>query len=183
MHHKIPEKAKRVITSFLQRTDADAKAPEADAYEFQSEGVVTLFEDLEHKMADEKSKVEQDEANRQHAYRMLMQDLQNRSDRTAEQRDEDIALKGEKERRLAEARGEKSDTEATLAEDEKYLKELKAMCKQKTAEFEARQELRQGELAAIGQAIEIMQSKVAFVDMPHRKWGAAASFVQVRSSE
>merc|ERR550514_175828 len=168
MHHKIPEKAKRVITSFLQREDA--AAPEADAYEFQSEGVVTMFEDLEHKMADEKAAVERDEANRQHAYRMLMQDLQNRMDRT------------EKERRLAEAQGEKADTESALAEDEKYLKELKEMCRQKTAEFEARQELRQGELQAIGKAVEIMKSKVALVDTkPQRRWGAS-SFVQFRAS-
>merc|ERR550514_2049750 len=177
MHHKIPEKAKRVITSFLQREDATA--PEADAYEFQSEGVVTMFEDLEHKMADEKAAVERDEANRQHAYRMLMQDLQNRMDRTEEERQSDIALKAEKERRLAEAQGEKADTESALAEDEKYLKELKEMCRQKTAEFEARQELRQGELQAIGKAIEIMQSKVALVDTKPKRW---ASLVQLRSS-
>merc|ERR1719378_694723 len=99
-------------------------------------------------------------------------------DRTAEEREEDIALKAEKERQLAEAKGEKADTEATLAEDEKYLKELKEMCRQKTAEFEARQELRQGELQAIGKAVEIMQSKVALVQVPTVK--RATSLVQLR---
>jgi len=57
---------------------------------------------------------------------------------------------------LADARGEKADTEATLAEDEKYLAELREMCRTKTAEFESRQELRQGELDAIGKAVEIL---------------------------
>merc|ERR1719487_442861 len=100
-NQRLPAKAKQMVTSFLQRSDATA--PEADAYEFQSEGVVTLFEDMEGKMAGEKAKIEWDEANRQHAYRMLMQDLQNRMDNTAAQREEDIGLKAEKERRLAEA--------------------------------------------------------------------------------
>merc|ERR1719408_943543 len=175
-NQRLPVKAKQVITNFLQRSDA--AAPEADAYEFQSEGVVTMFEDLEHKMADEKPAVERDEANRQHAYRMLMQDLQNRMDRTEEERQADIALKAEKSRRLAEAQGEKADTEAALAEDEKYLKELKEMCRQKTAEFEARQELRQGELEAIAKAIDIMKSKVALIDVTPVKT-QAVSFVQV----
>merc|ERR1719265_713003 len=89
-----------VIASFLEK-DHDVQlmqeeGPQADAYEFQSEGVVTLFTDLEHKMANEKSDVEKDEANRQHAYRMLMQDLQNRMARTQEERDADIAEKAAK---------------------------------------------------------------------------------------
>ena len=54
------------------------------------------------------------------------------------------------------AKGEKADTEATLAEDEKYLAELRQMCKTKTEEFESRQGLRQGELDAIGKAVEIL---------------------------
>merc|ERR1719265_1273005 len=179
MHNKrIPQKAKKLVTAFLQRDTQEG--PQADAYAFQSDGVVDMFENLEGDMEKEKSDVERDEANRIHAYKMLMQDLQNRMDRTAEEREEDIALKADKERQLAESQGEKADTEATLAEDEKYLNELREMCKQKTAEFEARQELRQGELQAIGQAIEIMQSKVAFVDAkPKRRW---ASLVQLRSS-
>merc|ERR1719274_249270 len=98
-------------------------------------------------------------------------------DRTEEERQADIALKAEKERRLAEATGEKADTEAALEYDEKYLKELKEMCRQKTAEFEARQELRQGELEAIAKAIEIMKSKVALVDAAPAK--RAMSLVQV----
>merc|ERR1719487_216312 len=140
-----------------------------------------MFEDLEHKMAEEKSDTEREEANRQHAYKMLMQDLENRLQRTTEEREEDIKQKAAKVQALADAKGEKADTEAALAEDEKYLKELKEMCRQKTAEFEARQELRQGELQAIGKAVEIMQSKVALVDTkPQRRWGA--SFVQFRAS-
>merc|ERR1719197_301178 len=94
--------------------------------------------------------------NQKHSYDMLMQDLQNRLENTKDQRDRDIVEKAQKEQQLADAKGEKADTEATLAEDEKYLAELREMCRTKTAEFESRQELRQGELDAIGKAVEIL---------------------------
>merc|ERR1719326_825576 len=115
-----------------------------------------MFDDLEHKMADERSDGQKTEMNQKHSYDMLMQDLQNRLDRTKDERERDIAEKAKKEQALADAKGEKADTEATLAEDEKYLAELREMCRTKTAEFESRQELRQGELDAIGKAVEIL---------------------------
>merc|ERR1719409_2364242 len=147
----VPEKAKRLIQSYLQTS-----APEADAYEFQSEGVIQMFDDLEHKMADERSDGQETEMNQKHSYDMLMQDLVNRLDRTKDERERDAAEKAKKQQALADAKGEKADTEATLAEDEKYLAELRQMCKTKTEEFESRQELRQGELDAIAKAVEVL---------------------------
>merc|ERR1719316_2040494 len=162
MHKKyVPEKAKRVIGSFLQRDpevllQSEAGAPEADAYEFQSGAVTEMFSDLEHKMADERADGQKTEMNQKHSYDMLMQDLVNRLDRTKDERAKDIALKAKKTQQLADAQGEKADTEAALAEDQKYLQELKEMCHQKTQEYEARQELRQGEQDAIAKAVEIL---------------------------
>merc|ERR1719390_771 len=157
----VPEKAKRVIGSFLQKDpevmlQSQLGAPQADAYEFQSEGVIQMFDDLEHKMADERSDGQKTEMNEKHAYDILMQDFNNRLERTKDERARDQAEKAAKEQALADAKGEKADTEATLAEDEKYLAELRQMCKTKTAEFEARQELRQGEQDAIAKAVEIL---------------------------
>merc|ERR1719456_2050778 len=147
----VPEKAKRLIQSYLQ-----LDAPEADAYEFQSEGVINMFDDLEHKMADERSDGQKTEMSEKHSYDMLMADLTNRLDRTKSEREKDIAEKAKKEQQLADAQGEKADTEQALAEDKKYLKELKQMCHTKTQEYEARQELRAGEQEAIAKAVEIL---------------------------
>merc|ERR1719456_140483 len=173
------EKARRMIQSFLQ-----LDAPEADAYEFQSEGVINMFDDLEHKMADERSDGQKTEMSEKHSYDMLMADLTNRLDRTKSERAKDIAEKAKKEQQLADAQGEKADTEAALAEDEKYLKELKQMCHTKTQEYESRQELRAGEQEAIGKAVEILSGDAVS--------GAAAkhlpalvqksSFAQLRSN-
>merc|ERR1719473_425688 len=133
-----------------------AGAPEAAQYEFQSQGVVDMFSDLENKMADERSDGQKTEANQKHSYMMMMQDLTNRLDRTKDERAKDIALKAKKEQQLADAQGDKADTEAAKAEDEKYLQELRDMCHTKTMEYNARQELRQGEQEAIGKAVEIL---------------------------
>merc|ERR1719379_3238822 len=102
-----------MVESFLQ-----AGAPEAASYEFQSQGVVDMFSDLENKMADERSDGQKTEANQKHSYMMMMQDLTNRLDRTKDERAKDIALKAKKEQQLADAQGDKADTEAAKAQDE-----------------------------------------------------------------
>merc|ERR1719420_2788688 len=65
----------------------------------------------------------------------------------------------EKAQRLkdaAEDKGDLTDTQAALAEDEKFLSDLNAECEQKSFDFQARQTVRAGEIEAIGKAIEIM---------------------------
>merc|ERR1719313_1486833 len=84
----------------------------------------------------------------------------------------------------AEAEGSLADTKASLAEDEKFLKDLDSECKTKTFDYEQRQIVRAGEIEAIGKAIEIMSgdavaaanAKTLFVQKK------AASLVQLRSS-
>jgi len=178
----VPDSAKKEITAFLQQR-VQTGAPAADAYEFQSGGVIDMFSDLEVKMEGEKSDAQKVEMNRKHAYMMLMQDLENRLQNTKDQRERDIVEKAQKEQQLADAQGEKSNTEATLAEDEKYLAELRQMCKTKTAEYEQRQETRQGELDAIAKATEILAGGgVTLLSQKHAVTKAATSFAQVRAS-
>merc|ERR1719401_1439404 len=70
----IPIDAKRTIDLFLtQNDDALAvTAPEANAYEFQSSGVVEMLEKLLDKFIDERTVLEKEEMNSKHAYDMLM---------------------------------------------------------------------------------------------------------------
>merc|ERR1719375_1305231 len=56
----------------------------------------------------------------------------------------------------AQAKGDKGDTEASLAEDTKFASDLDTECKTKSFDFEQRQIVRQGEIDAIDKAIEIM---------------------------
>merc|ERR1719456_1306930 len=75
----IPASAKKTINLFLQQGESDeglaVSAPEANAYEFQSSGVVEMLEKLLDKFIDERTTLEKEEMNSKHAYDMLMQDL------------------------------------------------------------------------------------------------------------
>merc|ERR1719326_2622681 len=72
----IPADAKKVIDVFLQNVEPEGlavSAPEANAYEFQSSGVVEMLEKLLDKFIDERTTLEKEEMNSKHAYDMLMQ--------------------------------------------------------------------------------------------------------------
>merc|ERR1719473_2121843 len=60
-----------------------------------------------------------------------------------------------------EAKGTLEMTSAELAEDEKYLQDLGSQCRAKAEAFEARQKMREEEIAAIAEAIGIIKEKVS----------------------
>merc|ERR1719506_1955577 len=67
----IPDEAKRAIDAFIsQDPDAglDVAAPEANAYEFQSHGIIEMLEKLLDKFIDERTTLEKEEMNSRHAF-------------------------------------------------------------------------------------------------------------------
>merc|ERR1719262_1456322 len=85
----------------------------------------------------------------------------------------------------AAQKGDLADTSAALAEDEKFLHDLNAECEQKSFDYQARQTVRQGEIEAIGKAIEIMSSGTVTDAGDKHLPGLvqkAVSLVQLRSS-
>jgi len=158
----IPEHAKRVLNSFLSTVEEDdslaVSAPEANAYEFQSHGVVEMLEKLLDKFIDERGTLEKEEMNSKHAYDMLMQDLTAQTEQATTDRGNKAENKAKTLQAKADATGELQDTTTTKAEDEKYLSELTATCGTKASDFESRQQLRAEEITAIEKAIEILSS-------------------------
>jgi len=188
----IPESAKRTINAFLSTVE-DAEelseaAPEANAYEFQSHGVIEMLEKLLDKFVDEKGTLEKEEMNSKHAYDMLMQDLGAQID----QAESDVTSKKETKAKTlqakADATGDLQDTSSTKAVDEKYLSDLSSTCSTKASDFESRQELRSGEIQAIEKAIEILGSGAVsgnadkyLPSLIDKRWGYA-SLAQLRAS-
>merc|ERR1719191_2626787 len=58
--------------------------------------------------------------------------------------------------KLAQAKSEKEDTEASLGADKKFLMDLKLKCSSTDSEWEERQKLRQEEISAVSKAIAIL---------------------------
>jgi len=161
----IPAEAKRTIDAFLAQDPEEASAeglavsaPEANAYEFQSHGVIEMLEKLLDKFIDERTTLEKEEMNARHAFEMLMQDLKAQIEQATQDRDEKAETKAKKLQAKANAEGDLQDTITTRDADQKYLDDLTATCEQKASDFESRQQLRAEELVAIQKAIEIISS-------------------------
>merc|ERR1719262_819298 len=158
----IPDEAKRMIDAFFQQGEDPeglaVSAPEANAYDFQSSGVIEMLEKLLDKFMDERTTLEKEEMNSKHAYDMLMQDLKAQIGQATQDRDEKAATKAKKLQAKADAEGDLKDTTTTRDADAKYLADLTATCEQKASDFESRQQLRAEEIEAIEKAIEILSS-------------------------
>jgi len=156
----IPAASKKALTSFLQQApELEVSAPEANAYEFQSGGVVEMLEKLNDEFSTKKTELEKEELGAQQAFEQIMQQLAD----NIENAEFEIAKKTKHRAQTAE---EKAQLEGDLAqtikdrdEDQKYLDDTVALCTQKTADFESRQKLRSEELDAISKAIEIIGSQ------------------------
>jgi len=159
----IPADAKRAIDLFIsqdQQSDEglSSEAPEANAYEFQSQGIVDMLTKLMDKFVDEQTALRKEEANAKHAFGMVKQDLTAKIDQDTAATSEKTEEKAKKLEAKAESEATLADTTATKSDDEKYLSDLTATCTQKTSDFEQRQQLRGEEIAAIEKAIEIISS-------------------------
>merc|ERR1719327_1195502 len=186
----IPDSAKKAIDLFLMQDGVEepeglaVSAPEANAYEFQSSGVVEMLEKLLDKFIDERTTLEKEEMNSKHAYDMLMQDLNAQIAQGTKDRDEKAETKAKKLQAKADATGDLKDTTTTMEADKKYLADLTATCEQKASDFESRQQLRADEIAAIEKAIEIISSGAvagnAEKHLPSLMQSTAAAFPQLR---
>jgi len=156
----IPEKAKRVINTFLQQDPEEeglaVSAPDANAYESSSGKIIEMLEKLQDKFVEERTSLEKEEMNSKHAFQMLMQDLKSQIDQSTSDRTEQAEAKSKALQSKADAQGDLTDTSATLADDQKYLQDLVATCEQKASDFEDRQKLRADEIEAIEKAMEIV---------------------------
>merc|ERR1719178_560630 len=181
----IPEDAKRTIEAFLAQDPDEGlavSAPEANAYEFQSGGVIEMLNKLLDKFIKERTTLEKEEMNAKHAYDMLMQDLNAQIDQANTDRDESAEEKATKLQNKADAEGDLKDTTGTMEEDKKYLADLTATCEQKASDFESRQQLRAEEIEAVEKAIEIVFSGAVSGNADKHLPGLVqTSFAQLRS--
>jgi len=155
----IPDKAKKIINAFLSTEEDEVDtAPEANAYENQSHGVVEMLEKLLDKFIDERTTLQKEEMNSKHAFDMLMQDLAAQIAQASTDRGEKAEAKAKTLQAKADNKGDLQDTTTSKATDEKYLGDLTATCGTKASDFESRQQLRAEEITAVEKAIEILGS-------------------------
>jgi len=184
----VSQRSKSVLDSFLQQPEGiDVAAPEANAYEFQSGGVVDMLNKLQDQFSGEQRKLEKDELGAQQGYEQIMQQMADNVENAEFEISKKTKLRAETEANKAELEGDLAQTTTDRDEDQKYLDETTALCTQKTTDFEARQKLRGEELEAISKAMEIISSQAVSgagdKHLPALVQIRGASLAQLRSEQ
>jgi len=184
----VPEHAKRVITAFLAEDPNTTglgglsySAPEAYGYEFQSGGVIEMLEKLLTKFLDEMNTLEREETQAQHAFEMMVQDLDNSIETATDQRNNKAEEKAGHEEENGDDKAELDETIAARDADQKELDDLIALCQQKADEFACRSALRAEELDALSEAVDIISNNVSGLAQKHLPTLAQTALVQLRS--
>merc|ERR1719281_2347326 len=163
----VNKKDKAVIQSLLQSTSTDGDEdlslqPQAttSAYEGHGGGILDTLSDMKEKAEATLSDARTAEMKAQHGYEMLKQSLDMEISTMQKRMSEATTEKSSLESSKASAEEELVSTKTTLADDEKYLEELKQSCSMKAQEWATRQKDAAGELAAIAKAKEVLESGV-----------------------
>jgi len=158
----LPDEARRTIDEFLQEdqpSGLDVAAPEAYGYEFQSQGVVDMLAKLLDKFVAERTTLEKEEANKKHAFAVLIQDLEAQIEEATKDSSDKTQIKAKKLEAGASAKSDLKQTADMKDADEAYLSDLTATCDKKATDFTSRQALRAEELEAVAKAIEIIKGQ------------------------
>jgi len=174
----IPDEAKSAIDAFLTlgSQSSELGAPEANAYEFQSGGIVGVLEKLRHKFQDQRGVLEKEEMNSKSNFELLEQKLSDNIKESKKRAGQKSATKAQKLEDAAAAKGDLNTTSSGKAEDEQKLSDTLAACHAKSVEFEKNQVTRAGEVKAIEEAQKILLSDD--VTGHAAKYLPAASFAQ-----
>merc|ERR1719174_1989085 len=100
--------------------------PQAATVNFESKsgGIVQMMDELKEKLEDERTKLEQEEMQKDHSFQMMAASLTDAINRDTDSRADKTATKKQTESSCGEAKGDLANTQATLAEDTKYLEDL-----------------------------------------------------------
>merc|ERR1719421_2344516 len=150
-------KHQRTLAALLQQ---EPEVPMQD-YNFHSEEIVTMIEELVSDFKAKISEVKIDETKKVSAYDLQMQADTDEKDTAAKDLKDASELKASKMESLAQAGKDLTVTQAQLSDDQAYLKDLTEKCNLKSKEWDQRSQMRQDELTALTTALTIVKGKVA----------------------
>merc|ERR1719247_3665588 len=136
----------------------DYEAPEANAYEFQSGGIIEMLKKLKDEFRSKLADCQKEEMNSKHAHDMVVQDLVDSIENSNQSIEDKKITKARKEEKAAQDKKELAATINMKTEDEKTLSDMEVECKEKKLSFGEKQQLRTEEIEAIGQAIDILKN-------------------------
>merc|ERR1719499_289425 len=170
---EMPDETRQEVLAFLSGKEE---------YAPQSGQIVGILKQMSDEMAAALKEAEAAEAEAIKAYDALIAAKEKEVETLNAQIEEKLTRKGELGVELAGGVNELEDTEASLAEDKKFLAELETGCATKEAEWAEVCKTRQEELVALAETIKILNDDDA-LELFKKTLPSAASLLQVVESE
>merc|ERR1719231_1243466 len=149
----------KAITALLQTEDGEKPDGGAD-YENHAAALISTFEDLDKQFLAKKAAVDQQEGQNKKDFNQLMKAKTGEKKAAEEAKADAEEAKDGYDKALAEATDNMVSEEATLKDDQLYLKDLTSQCELKAREWDQQSAMRASEVAALTKALEIINAKV-----------------------
>jgi len=146
-------KGEKEVPDFLAKGDYGGRVKK---YEFKSDNVIELMEELKRNFEDERVEGTKRETAAQNAYDLAKNARDAALDAAKTSKGEKETMLGEVKSALAKVEGDLVNTKADLEADEQNLESTKTDCAMKKSEWEERSTLRQKEMEAIDAGVSIL---------------------------
>lgn len=141
----------------------DSKQPEQPGYVANEDlgAVLDTMHSLDKDFVNQKSDIDIEEGKRVNAYDMFIQQRTDEKKSCLKGIDAQKKMIGQKSEEIAKSNQALTEAQATLRDDQDYIKDLVEKCNAKADEWDQRTQMRQDELSALTTAVQIISDKVA----------------------
>merc|ERR1719297_372167 len=171
---EMPDETRQGLLSFLAGKNSDEYAPQSG----QIVGILKQMEDEMAKALDEATATEEEAIK---SYDALIAAKTKEVDALTAQIEEEQTRIGDLGVEIAGMENDLEDTEQSLAEDQKFVKELAGTCEKKKKEWAEIEKVRAQELVALADTIKILNSDDA-LELFKKTLPSASSFMQKQVS-
>merc|ERR550514_1317058 len=153
-------KSRKVVTMLLSEDQPITDVPVSD-YDFHSGGIIETLEGLLGTFRERKTTLESDNETAESDYNIAMQAKLDQLKQAQETLENKQKEKTETTEDIATSQADLTETNAMLNDDRVYLKDLTDKCETKAKLWDQRSQMRADELAALTQALGVLESAVA----------------------
>merc|ERR1719191_2689826 len=149
----------KVVTMLLSDKQPITDVPVAD-YTFHAGGIISTLEDLLNTFREKRTTLESDNTSAQSAYDLAMQAKNDQVSTAQQNLEAKTKERAETTEDLQTNQADLTETNAVLNDDRLYLKDLTAKCETKAKLWDQRSQMRADELAALSQALVVLEGTV-----------------------
>lgn len=157
--------------------DAELAAPEAEAYEGHSSGIIETLEGMLEKAKAQLAKIQTEESTALHNFEILKQSLEDEISQAKSDMKKAKSGLAESAESKATAQGELEETTKELSADKKSKADLQAECMEKAKDYEATSNSREEELKALAEAKKAIAESTGAAEKA--TYGFSQTFLQL----